>query len=225
MYFTIFNDIYQACPLASSDDSNKNTRLAFYILGWKNKGKYSPRKYTFAWVWSNSRNILPLWLWYFENMQSECSKSFFCCRKTLTSQFFLCTGMKEIIRCPVRTIRRMAHMFWMLKDAVVWVDVWELVVRNVYSSVVGFSDFLEDNCQKIVVYHLKLTISICSSWHMFSFSEKNRRPFAWKCFVCEQLWLNLDEFPKVTNFTIKIQLYVLYIVCILASLGGRPFQK
>lgn len=95
MYFTIFNDIYQACPLASSDDSNKNTRLAFYILGWKNKGKYSPRKYTFAWVWSNSRNILPLWLWYFENMQSECSKSFSCCRKTLTSQFFYVREWKK----------------------------------------------------------------------------------------------------------------------------------
>lgn len=225
MYFTIFNDIYQACPLASSDDSNKNTRLAFYILGWKNKGKYSPRKYTFAWVWSNSRNTFATLIVVFRKHAIWMQQKLLLLSKNVDLSVFLCTGMKEIIRCPVRTIRRMAHIFWMLKDAVVWVDVWELVVRNVYSSVVGFSDFLEDNCQKIVVYHLKLTISICSSWHMFSFSEKNRRPFAWKCFVCEQLWLNLDEFPKVTNFTIKIQLYVLYIVCILASLGGRPFQR
>ena len=40
-------------------------------------------------------------------------------------------------------------MFWVLKNAIVWADVWELariaVVKSDPSSAVGFPDFLEDN--------------------------------------------------------------------------------
>ena len=68
-----------------------------------------------------------------------------------------------------------------------------VVVKSDPSSAVDFPDFLEDNCKQKVVYHSELTVLVALVVQLrhVQFFRKNRRAFAWKGFVPEQLLLDL----------------------------------
>ena len=70
------------------------------------------------------------------------------------------------------------------------------------SSAVGFPNFLEDNCQtKNGCVSLRIDYSALFKWYDSSFSEKNRRSFAWKCFVRKQLLLDLAHLETPIQWT------------------------
>ena len=77
--------------------------------------------------------------------------------------------------------------------------MYSIFFRSVFSfsdpsSAVGFPDFLKDSWQTNGCVPLRIDCSALFWWcdcDMSSFSEKNRRSFAWKCFVHDQLLLDL----------------------------------
>ena len=80
-------------------------------------------------------------------------------------------------------------MFWVLKNAVVWPDVWELASP---SSTFAFPDFLEDKWLCTTQNWLFCVVLVVRLRHV-QFFRKNSRSFAWKCFVREQLLLDLGH--------------------------------
>ena len=69
-----------------------------------------------------------------------------------------------------------------------------VVVVSDPSSAVGFSDFLEDNWQTngATQNGLFCVVLVVRLRHV-QFFRKNRRSFAWKCFVREQLLLDFSQ--------------------------------
>ena len=71
-----------------------------------------------------------------------------------------------------------------------------VVVKSDPSSPGGFADFLEGNWETNGCISLRIDCSALFYWYdcdMTSFFEKNMRSFAWKCFVREQLLLDLTH--------------------------------
>ena len=99
---------------------------------------------------------------YFQNVHSGAINHFFRCRKTLTSNFIF------YVRCHVRTIRRMTTklIFWVLKNAVVLADVWELALswwRVIRLRWLILLISWTTTGKLMVVYHSELTVLRCSS--------------------------------------------------------------
>ena len=90
-------------------------------------------------------------------------------------------------------------------DVVVWANVWELALswwRVIRLRRLVFLISWKKTGKQIVVYHSELTILRCTSgtiatWPVF---RKNMRSFAWKCFVCKQLLLDLAHLRLLFTF-------------------------
>ena len=69
------------------------------------------------------------------------------------------------------------------------------------------------NKQMLVVYHSELTVLCCSSvirLRHVQFFRKNRRSFAWKCFVREQLLLDLTHLETpIQSTAVYFRVYTL----------------
>ena len=98
-------------------------------------------------------------------------------------------------------------MFWVLKHAVVWSDVWELTLS--FWRVIRFRRFVfliswQATGKQMVVYHTELAVLHCSSGTIATcpvFTKKYKRSFAWKCCVREQLLLDLAHLETSMHST------------------------
>ena len=98
-------------------------------------------------------------------------------------------------------------IFWVLKNAVVWADVWELALswwRVIRLRRLVFLISWKTTGKQMVVYHSKLTVQRWSSGTIVTcpvFPQKNRWSFAWKCFVRDQLLMDLIHLKTAIQLT------------------------
>ena len=143
------------------------------------------------------RALLPLWLRYLQNIHSERINLFFKCRKTLTSYFIFTYGNKNKsfgLKSGLYGGWLIKPMFWTVINAVVGADVWELILS--FSTAIRLRQLVfliswKTTGKQMIVHHSELTFLRYSSGTIehVQFFRKNRR--AWKCFVREQLLLDL----------------------------------
>ena len=112
------------------------------------------------------------------------------------SFYFLRTGIKISQGLYSRWLIK--SMFWVLQNAVVWADVWELALswwRMIRLLRLVFLISWKTTGQQMAVYHSEFNVLRCSSGTIATFPvfPKNRQSFAWKCFVCEKLLLDLTH--------------------------------
>ena len=124
------------------------------------------------------------------------------------SFYFLSTGKKDVIRCHVRTIRRMMHQIDVLsaqkcsclsrcvRARIVWWRVLRLrrLVFLISWKITG---------KQMIMYHLELTVLCCSSGTIATCPVflKKKLSFAWKCFVRKQLLLDFDHLETTIQTT------------------------
>ena len=155
-----------------------------------------------ACVWTNCRSTFATfaWLRYLQNMHSERINRFFRCRKTLTFHFiFYVREEKEVIRFQVRTKRRMTHQIYDLsaQKMQLFVAMCESsYCRSEEWSVFGgwFSWFFGQqlaNKWLCITQNWLFCVGLMVRLRHIQFFWKNRRLIALKCFVPEQLLLNL----------------------------------
>ena len=133
--------------------------------------------------------LLPLWLRYIRNMHSERINRFFRCRKTLTSHFiFYIREQKKTHSVPSQDytadVLSRGEKWSVFGGWFSWFLVRQLANKWLYTT----------------QYWLFCVVLVVRLRHV-QFFRKNSRSFAWKCFVCEQLLLDLAHLETLLQST------------------------